>query len=122
MSKASYFRDPGRFSMVFCCSFSGFRKKAHGKNFGTRKFDAKHSTNDKNCCFECVTIYAKPQQTFYNTYNLTLHDRNTTREKQGGSKIRDSAQKSHICCGVSSLLVKNWVNFMSSQEIGVFHE
>ena len=46
---ASYFRDRGKFSLFFG-SFSGQHRqeslgKNHEKNFGTRIFDAKHSTS-----------------------------------------------------------------------------
>ena len=30
-----------------CCKARNIGKKIHGKKFGTRKFDAKHSINDK---------------------------------------------------------------------------
>ena len=44
---ASYFGDPGIFSMVFSIVFQAstgkkFRGRNHGKNHGTRKFDAEH--------------------------------------------------------------------------------
>ena len=46
---ASYFGDPGKFSMFFFVVFQAstgkkLREKNPGKNFGTRRFDAKHST------------------------------------------------------------------------------